>query len=207
MVSKTSVLLAAVLVAALSLGACSGSSTPSAAGATGATTAPAPPSATPTVLETAAPAATKAKKHKVKPAPIDTATPSVAISKAPAVAVGKPAELTDGIKVTIGPITSVKVKANGPGEIAGAAASVPVTVQNASGKSFSLDGFSITATYNKGTPASPTSADPAKPLSGSLKVGKTADGVYVFIVSKADADSLKVEVSSSSAATILVFKR
>ena len=206
MVSKTTVQLAAVFVAALSLGACSGSSTPS-AGATGVTTAPGTPSATPTVLAPASPAATKKKKHKVKPAPIDTATPSVAISKAPPVAVGKPAELTEGIKVTIGPITSVKVKANGPGEIAGAAASVPITVQNASGKSFSLDGFSITASYAKGTPASPTSAAPAKPLSGTLKVGQKADGVYVFTVSKAEADSLKVEVSSSSAATILVFKR
>jgi hypothetical protein len=80
-------------------------------------------------------------------------------------------------------------------------------VQNTSGKPFNLDGFAINATYGKQTPASPTSSGPADPQSGTLKSGSSASGVYVFSTPHSSAATLDVEVSSSSAAKILVFRR
>jgi hypothetical protein len=189
MVSKTSARLVATVLAVLALGACSDDSTSSGHPATSAAGKGTGSSAT------------------VTPAPLDTESPSVAISEAPPVKAGKAAALTEGIKVTIGPIRSIKVAANGPGEIAGDAVTVPIQVQNSSGKAFNLDGFALNATYGKKTPASPTSSGPADPLSGSLKSGSTAKGVYVFSAPHSKASNLRVEVSSSDAAKILIFRR
>jgi hypothetical protein len=133
--------------------------------------------------------------------------PSVAISRAPLVKVGQPANISDGVRITVGAVRDQKVSAELPGEIAGPAAVVPVTVRNASNQPFSLDGVVVTAFYDDDVPATETTVDPAKPLTGSLAAGRTAKGVYVFTVPREQASTLRIEVSSNQSATIVQFAR
>jgi hypothetical protein len=196
-----------VLALALVLGACSGSGSGSDGGASaspsvsGGTTAPGGagattgPGAPPSAAATPAP-------------PADTSKPSVAISSAPPVKVGQVAALTPGVRVTVSRVRSVKVKANGPGDIAGAGVSVGLTVKNESKRSFDLGGLSVTASYGStDKPAIPGGLQNGDPLTGSLRVGRTATGEYVFNVPAAQARSLQVQVSSNASPIILVFER
>jgi hypothetical protein len=141
------------------------------------------------------------------PPPVDTETPSVAISTAPAVRVGTTGTFSNGVKVLVSKVSVVKVKATGPGDIAGDGVAVRLTVHNSSKKSFDLDGLAVTASYDQGTPASPGGAGTGKLLTGSLKVGAKATGVYVFTVPKAKASTVEIQVSSDSSAIIVVYKR
>src|SRR5690242_19391679 len=94
-----------------------------------------------TVVATRGPAATGA-----------TGAPAVAISLAPAVKIGTTAKIRDGVRVGIGKVRAVTVKAEQPGEVAGPAAAVAVTVRNGSDQPFSLGGMVVTVSYGQGTP-------------------------------------------------------
>jgi hypothetical protein len=80
-------------------------------------------------------------------------------------------------------------------------------VRNRAAAAFDLSGLAVTASYGRGTPASPTTAGGARPLSGSLAAGRDAAGVYVFLVSEAQSGTLRVEVSSADSPSIAVFQR
>ena len=198
-------LLAACSDDAPTSGTATGSSAPAATG-TAAPSRSAGGSPAPTT--TAKPAPTKAGSTRAPSAPpVDTQAPAVAISTAPEVAVGSTAKLSNGVKVQVSKVSSVKVKATGPGDIAGNGVAVHVTVKNTSKQTFDLDGLVVTATYGKSKPASPGGAGNGDPLTGRLKVGSTGRGVYVFTVPKAQADSLEVQVSSNASALILTYRR
>jgi uncharacterized protein DUF4352 len=165
----------------------------------------------PSVATTASAAASGSGSSANKAAPGEEEEkiekPSVAISLAPAVPVGKPAEISDDVRITVGKVRDLRVSAHQPGEIAGPAAAVSVTVRNRSSKRFSLDGMVVTAYYHNDLPANETSVDPSKPLSGSLAAGKSATGTYVFTVPRKYASTLRVEVSSNQSPTIVQFER
>jgi hypothetical protein len=170
---------------------------------------PAPDSATPTGTDTA-PASSPAATSRATPKATGSRSlesPEVAISRAPVVKVGKPRDISDDVQITVGKVQDRKVAAEQPGEIAGPAAVVPVTVRNASDQPFSLDGVVVTAFYNEDVPGNETTAAPSDPLVGSLAAGKTAQGVYVFTVPREYASTLRIEVSSNQSATIVQFTR
>jgi hypothetical protein len=99
----------------------------------------------------------------------------------------------------------VTVTARGPGEIAGPALSVPVSVTNSSSSPFPLGGLAVNLTYGSNAqPASPTEANPAKPLQGRLAAGGKAAGTYVFLVPR-NASRVRVEVVSDVSAKIVTF--
>jgi hypothetical protein len=143
------------------------------------------------------------------PAPA-TATdePTSAATAAGPVKVGRPAPLTGDVRVTVSRVRSVRVKANGPGDIAGAGVSVGLTVRNEGTKAFDLDGLAVTATYGPDDrPATPGGAGNGNPLTGSLEAGRSATGAYVFNVPAALARSLQVQVSSAATPIVLTFTR
>jgi hypothetical protein len=110
------------------------------------------------------------------------------------------------VLVSVGAPRRVTVGARGPGEVAGPAFAVRVTVTNGSASPFDLGGLAVNASYGRQeTPASPSDADPAAPLRGRLAPGAQAVGTYVF-GAPAGASGLRVEVVSNSAAQILVFR-
>jgi hypothetical protein len=154
------------------------------------------------------PSSTASLTAKRTPGPPSRRTPgpAVAVSTLPPKPVGSPAQIKGGVSVTIANVKDVEVGANGPGEIAGHAVSVEVRVLNTASAAFSLSGLAVTASYG-GTPASPTTAGGAKPLSGSLAGGGRASGVYVFLVPKEQSGRIRVEVSSDASPSIAVFQR
>jgi hypothetical protein len=188
-------LAAAGLTLALSFGlaACSGSS--DGAGGTGGTAGTATGSAAPGTATSTA-----------KPPPVATNKPSVAISSAPPVAVGRTSAFKNGVDVLVSRVRTVTVTATGPGDIAGAGVSVSLTVKNSSGKPFDLGGMVVNATYGRNQPASPGGSRNGHPLTGTLTSGATAKGSYVFSVPKGQAGSVKVEVSSDESPLVLVFE-
>jgi hypothetical protein len=178
---------AAALCLPLLLGACSGDDD-----GDGAT-----PTASARPLPSGAPAG--------PPPPVETGAPSVGISTLPAVPVGETAALKQGVRVTVSRVRPTEVKANGPGDIAGAGAAVAVTVDNRTSAGFDLGGLVVTASYDRDKPASPGGAGNGTPLEGTLKAGATAKGTYVFSVPAASLASLEVQVSSDSSPNVLVF--
>lgn len=197
-------LLLAAAGTVLVLTACSGEDGTPAADAT---------SAAPTVTGsgpagTLAPSATGPTASRT-PGPPATATPgaSVAVSTLPPEPVGEDAALQSGVAITVSGVRDVQVKASGPGEIAGNGVQVTVRVRNDSGAAFDLSGLAVVASYGNGTPADPSGSAETRSLSGKLAAGQSAEGVYYFLVPKAQAGSLRVEVSSSSSPSIAVFER
>jgi hypothetical protein len=140
--------------------------------------------------------------------PRETAKPSVAVSTAPPLGIGRTATLDGQVFVTVGRPRAVTVTARGPGEVAGNAVAVSVTVRNASATAFDAGGISVNAAYGRGTgtPAAPTDADPARPLLTKIAPGRSAVGTYVFTAPASALRQLRIEVSSNAAARILVFE-
>jgi len=194
-------LVAAAVLATAGCSGSDGSDAPAAGGTTGSSAAP-----TASASATAGPPAARTVKPGV-PVPGATGSPSVAISRAPVVKIGKIAKLTDDVEVYVGRVREVTVKAENPGEIAGAAAAVPVTVRNTSKAPFSLNGMVVTASYGRNHPGDETSAKPSAPLTGSLAVGQKARGTYVFMVPRKYAATLHLEVSSDQSPTVVRFAR
>jgi hypothetical protein len=197
---------AAVVAGLVAVAGCSPSkpASSSAAGGSGSASASAP-------TGSAGPGGTSSPTGRSTPRPTvapsrDTGKPSVAVSPAPPVAVGSTAALTTGVVVTVGAPRRVRVTAQGPGEIAGPAVAVPVTVRNASAKPFDLGGLVVNAAFGRSaTPAPPTDADPARRLAGALAPGATARGTYVFLA-PGGSSGFRFEVVSDAAARILYFR-
>jgi hypothetical protein len=193
----------------LALGACGDDAAPSASGGTATPAASGGTAAAPGSSSGSSSPSSSMPVGKSNPAPpADTAKPSVAISSAPPVKVGKPAAFTNNVRVTVSKVRSVTVKASGPGDIAGAGVSVELTVKNNSSKSFDLSGLVVTATYGSDDkPAIPGGVQNGDPMTGKLRAGRTATGEYVFNVPTSQAKSLQVQVSSNASPIILVFER
>jgi hypothetical protein len=204
---RVAAVLAAVLTAVLTVAGCSGSDGSKTAGASATSTAAAPSSASATDGPVAGTSTPKPSGKPGVPALGATGAPRVAISRAPVVKVGKVAKLSADVEVYVGKVRELKVKAEHPGEIAGPAAAVQISVTNKASTPFSLTGLAVTASYGKNLPGDETSSGPSKPLTGSLAAGKSARGVYVFMVPTKDASSLHLEVSSDESPTIVQFAR
>jgi hypothetical protein len=141
------------------------------------------------------------------PPPVETASPSVGVRTVSPVPVGRTVALTGQLRVTVGSVRTLRVEARGPGETAGSAVVVPITLANGSSGPFDTGGLVINAFYGKGTPAVPTTADPARPIRGTLAPSRTARGEYVFRVPASAGANLRVEVSYPNAPAVAVFTK
>lgn len=199
--------LPAVLLTVLLAGCSGDDDAPAAAaggspGAAGSRTgsAPASPTATGTV-------GTKGGATSAPELPRDTATPRVAISRAPVLRIGQAGRILPRVPVRIRSVRQLSVRAENPGEIAGEAVAVTVSVSNDSTAAFGLGGLVVTASYRGGRPGDQTESGPSDPLTGSLPPGRTEAGVYVFKVPSRYASSLRLEVTSDRSPTIVRFAR
>ena len=196
----TPVALAGLIAAAAA--ACS-SSSPGLTSSAAATSAAASSYAPPTSSAPAPPV----RSSSPPTSPPSRSVPAVAVSTAPPVPIGRAAPLTGEVRVTVGAPRAVQVTARGPGEVGGSAIAVPVSVRNTSSTAFDLGGLVVNAAYGSAaTPAPPTDADPAAPLTGRLAPGRSASGTYVFTAPASAVSRLRVEVSSDATARILVFR-
>jgi hypothetical protein len=130
------------------------------------------------------------------------------VSSLPPVRTGAPAVPARGVQVVVDKVRQVTVSAEGPGAVAGPGVSVEVRVTNGSGSALDLGGLAVNASYgDDATPAAPSDSPPARPLAGRLAPGAAAAGVYVFTVPRAEASSLRVDVSSDAWPGIVVVRR
>ncbi len=115
-------------------------------------------------------------------------------------------ELGNGVIVEVTKIEDVKGEAEGPGEVAGPAIRVTVTVKNTTEKAISMDLALVNVYYGKAkTPASVLSGPGAAPLAKPIEPGKSDSGAYVFSVPKDGRNPLSVEFSYTTDAPTVIF--
>lgn len=196
--AATAVVILAVFVSA-PLAGCTGRSTPgtssvsssteagggvSAGASTG--TGAAPPTASASALGTPVAAAPVPSRSVPVPAPsggsvqqvVPAATPG-AVTK---VELNKSAALPGKVSITVAKVDAITTKATTPGEIAGPALAVHVSIHNGSSAKISVDSAIVTLSNSANVLGQPTTSDPHHPLSGDLAPGASAEGVYVFLI-------------------------
>lgn len=119
---------------------------------------------------------------------------------------GTPADLGGGVTVTLTKADTLDVEARVPGETAGPAVAATLEVSNDTKAPFDLSTLAVTATYGDGTPAIVNGSEPARPLAGTVRPGKSATGVYVFRAPEKESDSVVLEVQSGALPNVLRFK-
>ncbi len=201
-------------LALVALTACSGSdSTETAAPSASATTSPSASAPTETARPTPSPTA-------VGPTP--TAAPSViakvkrsgapatpTVSAAPA-AFDAAVAYPDGVRLTVGKVTSGVESGQGPGAFAGREFAVfEVRLENKTGKAIDLQQVVVTATYGaKNLVAERVYADDvdARDFGGTLAAGKTAGARYAFAVPKASLTKSRLVVDFDGVHTSAEFR-
>jgi hypothetical protein len=160
-----------------------------------------------------------AKPSTSKPSTSKPSTSKVAVGKklpagikAPGRKVVAPVDVNatavaDSVHVDLTNFTSVKSKANGPGEISAPAVRFTVQLTNTGSSSIALNMVVVNAYYGSaGLPGIQILGDPAsKPFTGSLKPGKKATAVYVFNMPVSKRSDATITVSPSPTLPIAVF--
>lgn len=212
--------------AASSAGESAAAATPSRATPSGAPASAAPPSsraptaerasrapgsdAAPTVTATPTPPTTQTPPTTAVPAPTagdvnQTVAAKKEVSKRP-VRLEQPSDAGAGVQVRIRSVKAITAKAQLPGEVAGPAVALTVSVRNRSSRPLDLNAVVVTLTDATQAPGNEMSAKPARPLTGHLPVGRTSVGVYVFTVDQDRRNPVSVAVTLAGEAPVVVFK-
>ena len=122
--------------------------------------------------------------------------PSIAISTRPAVPFASTGDFGGGVTVKVTKMADQTSSDSGPGTIKGQpAVAFTLAFTNKSGRTISVNTVNVTATYGSAhTPASPANSSSNTPLSGQVKPGDTATGVYAFAIPKADRDDVSLQL-------------
>jgi hypothetical protein len=118
-----------------------------------------------------------------------------------------PAAAGNGVVATLTGIEAIQGTANGPGNVAGPALRVTVTIDNGTAEAITLAGAAVNMYYGADrTPASPLD-DPSQQPFGidMVQPGASAEAVYVFTVPADQRDLVTVEVGYEAGAPLLLF--
>ena len=120
--------------------------------------------------------------------------------------VGDPAPLGDGVEVTVAKDALVQGEANGPGEVAGPAVRVSVTVENTGKAALPLDTAVLNLYYGpQRTPAETLSGPGVVSLPATVAPGDTATAKFVFKVPTAQLGRVVLEFINLVDQPLLVF--
>lgn len=198
----------AMVATALVLGGCTGqsqdaptaasSATPSATAGAGATSGstqaevPAPPTDLPT----------EPSDPKKAPEPLDP----VKRKKGKPVQLDEKATITKGVVARVTKVEEVEGEATLPGEVAGDALRVTVTVTNDTDEALDLSGAIVNLYLGADeTPATTLSGPGVDPFPASAAAGKKASGTYVFRVAERDVP-VHVEVDVAADLKVVAFE-
>jgi hypothetical protein len=189
--------------------------TPSAAPTPSHTSTPSkrPPSgkASPKPKATPSPTGGPAKKHKPRPGKPPTigtgaTVPVEPVKTKPAVPIDQPASFGTGLSVRLTKITAVQGRATAPGEIAGPALRLDLSVHNGSQHVVDLQRLVIFVSYgSERTPAIGLRAGTA-PAATRVPAEGSVTGRYVYLVPKDQRGQVRVEVSYSGKAPTVAFE-
>lgn len=217
--AATVVVLLAVFMT-VPLAGCTGNTEPGSTPANAATaTAPgsalpatAPPAtAPPATAPGATPTAPAPKPGRTVPIPapsggsINIVVPSVTAGPVTKVELNKTAALPDKISINVSKVEAITTKATTPGEIAGPALAMTVSIHNGSVENINVDSTIVTLTNSKNVLGQPTTSDPQHPFTGELTPGSTAQGVYVFLLPTDARTGLTLSVEYAAGQAIAQF--
>lgn len=119
--------------------------------------------------------------------------------------IDEPADLPDGIRISVASAREIEVTAETPGEVAGPAVAVTLTVDNPTQKARDLSTAMVSLTGSGGTLGQPTTSDPYAPFAGVVPPGGSATGTYVFLLPIEERDALSITVEYLAGAPIALF--
>jgi hypothetical protein len=131
--------------------------------------------------------------------------PSKRVATEAAVPLTSTADFGNKVTAVVTAAKSINATAQGPGEIAGPAVAISLTIKNTSGGAIDLSSVIVNLQDKAGTPSNPMSASPAKPVSGKLASGATASGVYVFSLPRSHLNPVTISVSYTTEAPVVLF--
>lgn len=192
------------LVVLLATAGCTSTSSgaPSATGT--ATTAPASRATASAAASPTISASPSGTSQPAAPSPAPKPGGAAQPTKAP-VPLSQPADFGTGVVAKLDKIESIVATAHGPGEISGPALAFTITVTNRSTGTVDLGSVIVNLTDAHGDPGVSMFGPPAVLLSGTLAVGASATGTYVFAVASSAASTVRLEVSYSTQAPTVVF--
>ena len=147
-----------------------------------------------------APGTTTHTPGSLQPVAVDDVTPE------PPIALTETADFGSDVTLRISKVEEVRGTARGPGEIAGPALRLTLELKNTSKDPLSLEPLVVALEASRDhTPAPSLTGPDSKPFAGTLAPGRSATGVYVFTVPKADRDVVEVTVSATNDEPVVVF--
>ncbi len=115
------------------------------------------------------------------------------------------ADLGTGVSAAIESVKDITVAAKTPGEIAGPAVAIELSVSNAGKKAIDLSTAMVSLTNSDEMLGQPTTSDPYAPFAGELAPGDTATATYVFLLPKDARSGLVVSFQYVAGAPIALF--
>ncbi len=194
----------AVLVSLLVLGL-SGCSAPADASPAESTASPVPSAqaGSPAPESTATPGPSSTWSPAEDPqSPGPTVAPSLPVEEAP---LDEPISLSTGMVVKVDSVRTTKVTPETPGEYAGEAVVVVVSVRNDSDSPQNVDSAVVTLEAADGELGIPTTAGPNDPLRGNVPVGGVVEGSYVFMLEPAARREVIVSVNYAAGEPVAQF--
>lgn len=120
-------------------------------------------------------------------------------------ALDAPITLSTEMVVSIDKVSTTTITPETPGEFAGPAVIVTVSVSNDSAQTQSIDSAVISLVTDDGEVGIGTTAGPNKPLQGELAAGAKAEGTYVFMLDPAEGRSVKISVNYAAGEPVASF--
>jgi len=121
------------------------------------------------------------------------------------VAVTEEADLGPGVSASIQSVKNITVDAKTPGEIAGPAVAVKLSVSNASDEAIDLSTAMVSLTNADELLGQPTTSDPYSPFFGALEPGDSATATYVFLLPEDARSGIAVSFQYVAGAPIALF--
>lgn len=117
----------------------------------------------------------------------------------------EPIELSTGMVVAVDSITTMNVTPQTPGEYAGSAVVVRVSVRNASDSVQNVDSAVVNLVADDGEVGVGTTAGPNQRLKGDVPVGGSVTGSYVFMLEPAAGRTVTVSVNYAAGEPVAKF--
>lgn len=117
----------------------------------------------------------------------------------------EPIVLATGMAVTVGPITATTIKPQTPGEVAGSAVIVTVSLKNTSDAAQNADSAVVMLEAADGGVGIATTAGPNKALRGDIEPGARIEGSYVFMLDPAKGREVTVSVNYAAGEPLALF--
>lgn len=114
-------------------------------------------------------------------------------------------KLPTGVEVTLKSVTTTNVEVETPGDIAGPAAVVVVTVTNTSAETQNVDSAVVTLETDDGGLGIPTTAGNAAPLKGDIAPDSSAEGRYLFMLDPASDRAVTISVNYAAGEPVAQF--